>query len=61
MTTKNFLLKGTFEMAGELRTFSKKVSAASKGAADHKVKSLFGSNYGCRRTLVKIKSNEEVK
>ena len=61
MTTKNFLVKGTFSIQGEVRPYSKEVSAPSESAADHKIKSLFGSNYGCRRTLVKVESIEEVK
>jgi ribosomal protein L20A (L18A) len=61
MAAKNFLVKGTFEILGEIRPYSKEVSAPSKLAADHKIKSIFGSNYGCRRTLVKVESIEEVK
>ena len=61
MTIKNFLVKGKLELAGEERPFTKEICAVSKLSADHKIKSIFGSNYRCRRTLIKVESIEEVK
>jgi ribosomal protein L20A (L18A) len=58
---KNFLLKGMFRIKGVFRNYSKTISAQSKLAAESKIKSLFGSNYGIKRSLVKIESVQEVK
>ena len=41
--------------------FTKTVSAKSKNEAEHKICSVIGSNYGCKRNLIKINSIEEQK
>jgi ribosomal protein L20A (L18A) len=57
---KTFLVKGTFVLGGARNNFSKSITAFTKNAADHKIKSLFGSNYGCRRSMINVESIEEV-
>ncbi|MCD6575809.1 MAG: 50S ribosomal protein L18a [Nanoarchaeota archaeon] len=56
-----FLIKGQFKKGDSFQKFSKKVSADTKTLAIHKVYSILGSNYKCKRNLIKIESVEEVK
>ncbi len=56
-----FIVKGKFKKGDSFKKFTKKISAKSKNFAIEKAFSLLGSNYKCKRSLIKIESVEEVK
>ena len=56
-----YLIKGTFRKGDIIKKFSKTVSAKTEKQAADKVLSKIGSDYKCKRHLIKIKSIEELK
>ncbi len=56
-----FKITGKFKKGEEFHKFSKEISAETKNAAIKKIQSLLGSNYKCKKNLVKIKEVEEIK
>lgn len=59
-TKKTYIVKGAIFFSRKPMPFSKEIGAASKIDAEHKIKSLLGSNYGIRRSLIRVESIEEV-
>ena len=59
MADKKFIIKGIFRHKSGPRKFSKELLAATKKSAENKILAFLGSNYGVKRTLVKIESIEE--
>jgi len=56
-----FIVKGSYKKGKQVKKFTKKVSAKTKNFAKEKVFSVLGSNYKCKRNLIKIESIEEIK
>ena len=56
-----FLIRGKFKKGDIFQKFSKTVYAKTEKQAIDKVLSLIGSNYKCKRHLIKIESVEELK
>jgi ribosomal protein L20A (L18A) len=54
--TKKFLVVGSFEAPNLSRKFNKIIEAENEKLAEHKVYSLIGSNYKCKRHKIKIDS-----
>ena len=56
-----FMVKGSYKKGNQIKKFTKKISAKTKNSAKEKVFSILGSNYKCKRNLIKIESIEEIK
>ncbi len=57
----NFKITGKFKKGKRYHNFTKEISAKTKNAATNKICSLLGSNYKCKKNLVKIDNIEEIK
>lgn len=56
-----YLIKGKFKVSGVFQKFTKTISAKTKRHAIEKLYSIIGSNYKCKRNLIKIESIEELR
>ena len=55
-----FRVSGKFKKGEEFHTFTKEISAETENAAVKKTYSLLGSNYRCKKNLIKINNIEEI-
>jgi len=56
---KKFMIKGKLTFGGNTTNFSKEITAAKKESAISKLKSIFGSNYKIKRSMIKVESVSE--
>ena len=60
-TMKMFEVRGKFRQKGEMKNFTKNVSAPTESAAAEKTMALFGSNYKIKRRHVFIEELKEAR
>ena len=56
-----FKISGKFKKGNIYQKFSKEIVANSKNEAINKMQSLLGSNYKCKKNVIKIEEVEEIK
>ncbi len=56
-----FKISGKFKKGESFHKFSKEITAKTKNEAAKIMQSLLGSNYKCKKNVVKIENIEEIK